>query len=108
MSRTDNKNNFNIKEREKILEKIINIQEMTRHNLFDRGSQNIEFVSQDNQEMSRHERFAKMPENMNCNLGLGICSVPMQEWEQVYDEDTAFSAGTIFPCLNKPFLGGGR
>ena len=39
---------------------------------------------------------------------LGICYVPMQEWEQVYDEDTAFSAGTLFPGLNKPFLGGGR
>ena len=39
---------------------------------------------------------------------LGICYVPIQEWEQVYDEDAAFSAGTIFPSLNKPFLGGGK
>ena len=39
---------------------------------------------------------------------IGICYVPMQKWEQVYDEDTAFSAGTLFPALNLPFLGGGR
>ena len=39
---------------------------------------------------------------------LAICYVPIQEWEQVYDEDTAFSAGTLFPALNKPFFGGGK
>jgi hypothetical protein len=47
-------------------------------------------------------------ERSNVNKLIGICYVPMQEWEQVYDEDTAFSAGTIFPSLNKPFLGMGR
>ena len=39
---------------------------------------------------------------------LGICSVPMQKWGQVYDEDTAYSVGTLFPALNKPFLSGGK
>ena len=39
---------------------------------------------------------------------LGICYVPMQKWEQIYDEDTAFSIGTLFPSLNLPFLGGGK
>ena len=39
---------------------------------------------------------------------IGICYVPMQRWEQIYDEDTAFSVGTLFPSLNLPFLGGGR
>jgi len=42
------------------------------------------------------------------NRMLAICFVPVQEWEQPYDEDTAYSAGTMFPSLNKPFLGGGR
>jgi len=64
---------------------------MTAHTLFDR---------EENQAIKKEMRA--------CAPGLGICSVPMQEWEQIYDEDTAFSAGTIFPCLNKPFLGGGR
>jgi hypothetical protein len=49
-----------------------------------------------------------MNEKSMCNPELGICSVPIQEWERLYDEDKAFSAGTIFPCLDKPFLGGGR
>ena len=39
---------------------------------------------------------------------IGICYVPMQKWEQLYDEDTGFSAGTVFPALNLPFLGGGK
>ena len=46
--------------------------------------------------------------NMNAGRSLAICYVPVQEWEQIYDEDTAFSTGTIFPALNKPFLGGGK
>ena len=42
------------------------------------------------------------------NKFIAMCFVPMQEWEQIYDEDTAYTTGTIFPSLNKPFLGGGR
>jgi len=44
----------------------------------------------------------------NAPRSLAICYVPIQEWEQIYDEDTAFSTGTLFPSLNKPFLGGGK
>jgi len=44
----------------------------------------------------------------NPNKMIGMCYVPMQVWETTYDEDTAYHAGTIFPSLNKPFLGGGR
>ena len=47
-------------------------------------------------------------EKLNPNWLIAMCYVPMQEWEQIYDEDTAFSTGTLFPCLNKPFLGGGK
>ena len=47
-------------------------------------------------------------EKSNVNKLVAMCFVPMQEWEQIYDEDTAYSTGTIFPSLNKPFLGGGR
>ena len=56
---------------------------------------------------------ARMNQNNNSekskiNKLIAMCFVPMQEWEQIYDEDTAYSTGTIFPSLNKPFLGGGR
>ena len=47
-------------------------------------------------------------EKSNANQLIAMCFVPMQEWEQLYDEDTAYSAGTVFPSLNKPFLGDGR
>ena len=47
-------------------------------------------------------------EKSNVNKLIAMCFVPVQEWEQIYDEDTAFSVGTIFPSLNKPFLGSGR
>ena len=47
-------------------------------------------------------------EKSKINKLIAMCFVPMQEWEQIYDEDTAYSTGTIFPSLNKPFLGGGR
>lgn len=42
------------------------------------------------------------------NAYVAMAIIQIQEWETPYDDDTAFSAGTIFPCLNKPFLGGGK
>ena len=35
---------------------------------------------------------------------LAIASVPMQNWETLYDWDQALATGTIFPGLNKPFF----
>lgn len=35
---------------------------------------------------------------------LAIASVPVQQWKEVYDEEQAFSNGTIFPELDKPFF----
>ncbi len=37
----------------------------------------------------------------------GMAYVPYQQWEEPYDADTAFPAGTIFPALDYPFRGGG-
>lgn len=40
---------------------------------------------------------------------LAMAYVPFQQWGEVYDEDDAFEAGTLFPELNFPFeRGGGR
>ncbi len=37
---------------------------------------------------------------------LGMAYVPwQQDFGNVYDLDKAFCKGTIFPCLDKPFLG---
>ncbi len=35
---------------------------------------------------------------------LAIASVPVQCWDEVYDEAQALRTGTIFPDLNKPFF----
>ena len=36
---------------------------------------------------------------------LAMAYVPYQFWEKPYDSDTALSRGTIFPPLDKPFIG---
>ena len=62
--------------------------------------------------------------NMNCNrvpcqmnsrnsrqdicledAALGMGYIPWQTWENVYDIHKGHQAGTIFPCLDKPFMG---
>lgn len=36
---------------------------------------------------------------------IGMAYVPFQKWEQPYDDNIALSRGTIFPSLDKPFIG---
>jgi hypothetical protein len=31
--------------------------------------------------------------------------VPYQQWQKPYDPEAALDRGTIFPCLDKPFIG---
>lgn len=38
-------------------------------------------------------------------LALAMGFVPVQAWEEPYDNDLALARGTIFPSLDKPFLG---
>lgn len=38
---------------------------------------------------------------------LAMAFVNVQKINSVYDTDTAFSCGTIYPCLNKPLSAGG-
>ena len=40
------------------------------------------------------------------SMALGMAYVPWQQnFGNTYELDKAFCAGTIFPCLDKPFLG---
>ena len=42
----------------------------------------------------------------NCeNFPIAMAYVPWQCFDSVYDLDKAFRLGTIFPSLDKPFLG---
>lgn len=36
---------------------------------------------------------------------LAMAYVPVQYWEKPYDLSTALARGTIFPALDKPFIG---
>ena len=38
-------------------------------------------------------------------LSLAMGFVPYQKWETPYAQDVALARGTIFPSLDKPFLG---
>ncbi|MDO4746525.1 MAG: spore coat associated protein CotJA [Bacillota bacterium] len=50
--------------------------------------------------------------NHNCGhqcaecMRIAMTYVPMQRWEKIYDFDKGLKAGTIFPCLHLPFVGG--
>ena len=39
------------------------------------------------------------------SLPLAMAYVPIQEWETPYDVKTGFERGTMFPSLDKPFIG---
>ncbi|MBA4686009.1 MAG: spore coat associated protein CotJA [Candidatus Galacturonibacter soehngenii] len=39
------------------------------------------------------------------DFALAVCYVPWQHWNKIYDLDKGLEVGTIFPELNKPFLG---
>lgn len=38
-------------------------------------------------------------------LSLAMAYVPYQQWEKPYEPEVGLSRGTIFPCLDKPFIG---
>ena len=38
-------------------------------------------------------------------ISLAMAYVPYQQWGKVYDSALGFQRGTIFPDLDKPFLG---
>lgn len=44
--------------------------------------------------------------SMPKNPVLAMSYVPFQELNAVYDDEKALQAGTLFPGLDKPFLGG--
>ena len=39
------------------------------------------------------------------NAALAMGYIPWQVWGNVYDLNKGMQVGTIFPCLDKPFIG---
>ncbi len=52
----------------------------------------------------KKERRTALPEDATVTMAY----VPLQLELVTYDEDKALCSGTLFPVLNKPFLGGAR
>jgi hypothetical protein len=44
----------------------------------------------------------EMPLN---SLPLSMSYTPMQQWENLYDPEVGLSRGTLFACLDLPFIG---
>lgn len=38
-------------------------------------------------------------------LAYAMAYVPFQKWGRIYESDVALARGTLFPCLDKPFIG---
>ena len=52
------------------------------------------------------ERKKKCSDKMPLrDFPVAMAYVPWQEWEDVYELCEGFEIGTIFPSLNKPFVG---
>ncbi|MCI9020553.1 MAG: spore coat associated protein CotJA [Eubacterium sp.] len=45
------------------------------------------------------------PNAVSCTCHLAISTVPWQQLASTYEPEQAFRTGTIFPELDKPFLG---
>lgn len=47
-----------------------------------------------------------MPNEMaDMQMALAMAYVPYQEWGDIYEVDMALARGTLFPELDKPFIG---
>lgn len=64
------------------------------------------------QENAYQNRQGSCPQENNCagemDFALAMAYVPWQHYKETYDPDKALEVGTIFPELDKPFLGRGR
>lgn len=39
------------------------------------------------------------------SVAVAMAYIPFQQWDEVYSADKGLSVGTMFPCLNLPFVG---
>jgi len=60
----------------------------------------------DDEPMDNNERQMPVCRNDFENWPLAMAYIPWQAWEKTYEPDEGLMNGTIFPCLNLPFLGG--
>ena len=39
------------------------------------------------------------------DMAFAMAYVPFQPWQKPYDAEAGLERGTVFPCLDKPFIG---
>lgn len=61
-----------------------------------------------NSDMSCCDNGCRERSMLPCNPALAMAYIPFQQWNDVYCAEKALSAGTVFPCLNLPFVGCSR
>ena len=44
-------------------------------------------------------------DSVSADWVLAMSYVPWQTWNKTYELDKALHVGTLFPCLDKPFMG---
>lgn len=60
-------------------------------------------------EKTQYKEVYSNKEKNNCpKMVLAMAYVLDQAWETPYDVNEGLKRGTLFPSLDKPFLGGGR
>ena len=40
-----------------------------------------------------------------CSVAIAMAYVPFQQWSEVYSAEKGLCTGTLFPCLDLPFVG---
>lgn len=78
------------------------IQTMSRKSNIEKNSVTQENFKCDYSEKPLSSRFSNTKLK---DLPLTIAYVPFQTLGTVYEQSEALKAGTLFPCLDKPFLG---
>lgn len=68
-----------------------------------RGSEKAEVMNQ-----GCNGNCSRNTSDKECDCVLAMAFVNMQVWDDVYSSRDAYNNGTLFPELNKPFLGGRR
>jgi len=63
------------------------------------------FVTAANHSDKETTKASKFNNTMLKNLPLAMAYVPFQQIEGTYNQDDALKNGTLFPNLDKPFLG---
>ena len=74
-----------------------------------RPAGNVSCRNQVNENKETEKECECKKEKKSCidEMPLAMAYVPFQGWSELYDLEKGFQRGTIFPCLDKPFMGGG-